>query len=202
VVRSLALLTILFLTNSFFYNSGWLCIPAPGDCSVTTSTDCCPSSAPPEISQSCVSPCNPESQSTETADPCASSCGRRCDAQDVADCGATANAECIAKIAGTLEPECQSTAPTGKPDFSPTCNIPDNTRCDRKVDSPRDCKPMRCFLIYPMLAAEPPKAPASIDAPVLRLLDLQLWVERPQANPILSPPRATDPIIETTVLRI
>lgn len=202
MARLLAILTILFLSSSTFYSSGWYCILASGKCCATGSTDRCSNSAPSKPLRSCSSPCNPESQSAETSDPCTRSCERRRGTKDASECGAAASAECFAKVAGTLEPESQSAVPTGRPGFSTACNQPDNTRCARREDFPRDCKPARCFLIHPLLAAPPPKVPAPIDAPALQLLDLQYWVERPQVYSTLFPPRVTDPIIETTVLRI
>jgi hypothetical protein len=202
VTRALAILTILFLTSSTLYSTGWYCILVSGECCVTGSEESCPKPASPKFSRACASPCGRESKPVERTSPCDGGCGHRAGTEDVADCGAAAPVGCIVKIVVQVAPVCKSIRPTGRPDFSTACSRPDNTRCARQTGFPQECEPIQCIIARPLLAAAPPKAPSPGEAPALRLLDAQLWVEPPPVNPTPSPPWAAAPIIETTVLRI
>lgn len=187
MIRSTAVLTVLFLVASSFLSARQYCL-----------VSCCGCKPSPKTSR-CVS-----LDESMQSSGCSSPCGKRAPVS-TRDCGGCSNAsqsQCLEKIVAETVSPCCAFTPSGRPDLSGSCGAADLTRCEQQGKSPQDRPPIRCLLVRSVQSAAPPKAPLSIDAPILETIDSEIWAERPRPGPVESPPIAVSPIIASTVLRI
>lgn len=195
LVRTLAILIILFLINSAVYSSGWVCVLKAGACSEIAKCDDDPDAVPCEQAQFCPSNCRPRCQLAMVGNSCA---GNGCPEEGVCDLDEEEATECVAVVACANDCGGQTTTT----EVAILSDAPDNARCIPDAECPVDCKPVICILVNPIIATEPSKAPSPIVVTATTPLDLGPWSDR---LPTTSPPidsRGVNPIIETTVLRI
>jgi hypothetical protein len=164
-------------------------------CCPVVAANCDADAEEPRAACSFTYPLERIAKAAEAKAPCASSCG--------SGCGASEEAESSRQEDVPEGAPCLSAVSEGYPTMTQACEWPDNTRCVGQVCVPRDCKPLPCILLRPMLADSPPKAPSSVtpvasDSPDQRPLAASV----PRAGPAVLQVWGVSPMIQTTVLRI